>query len=35
MVLKQKDVDRKHFLYTRKGHKQIGLKNRNKYKYKP
>jgi hypothetical protein len=30
MIVQQKDIDRKHFLYTRKGHKQIGLKNRNK-----
>lgn len=29
----EKNVDRKHFLYTKKGHKFIGLKNREKAKF--
>jgi hypothetical protein len=28
LILSQKDLDRKHFLYSRKGHKKIGIKNR-------
>jgi len=26
MVIKEKNLDRQHFLYNRKGHKQIGIK---------
>lgn len=33
-VLRQVDVDRKHMLYTRKGHKKIKVKNiNNKIKF--
>ena len=35
LVIGQKDLNRKHFLYTRKGHKKINLKNRNKLKLTP
>jgi hypothetical protein len=32
MITTEKHIDRKHLLYNRKGHKKIGIKNREKLK---
>jgi hypothetical protein len=31
MVCGEKNLDRRHFVYTKKGHKKIGLKSREKF----